>query len=154
MARRLALAGSGLSFFASGFVVALGFVAAAVKFTAGRPGVLELLDVGRVQFAALHTAEWALVPASCLLVWRGAPRLWPLPAATLAVFLAKSLVVQPPLHARMAARLAGEVVPPSRLHDAYTALAVAMVVLLLSQAALGVCYAPAGPSEGGKGTPP
>lgn len=134
----LGFAGAGLSYFASGLVVGLSFIAAAVKFTAVRPDILDLLDVGRVQFAALHLAEWILVPAACLLLAIGLPKLRVATAVTAGCFLVKALLLQPALHARMVARLADESVPESNLHVTYVVASVTLVLLLLAQGTFGM----------------
>lgn len=131
-----------LSLFSAGFVVGLGFVAAAVKFTAPRPELLDLLDVGRVQFGALHQAEWVLIPAACVALLLGNSRLWVAVVPTLALFLYQALVVTPPLHARMVARLAGEPVAGSGLHEVYVYVAVGLVGLLTTQGVLAMVWVP------------
>ncbi|HRF59184.1 MAG TPA: hypothetical protein PLH94_04630 [Fimbriimonadaceae bacterium] len=138
MRRFLDCAGVGMSFFASGLVVGLSLIAAAVKFTATRPDLLDLLDVGRVQFAALHMAEWILVPAACTLLAIGVPRLRMATAVTAACFLVKALLLQPALHARMVARLADQSVPESNIHVTYVVASVTLVLLLLAQGSFGM----------------
>lgn len=134
----LRVLGPGLSFFSAGLVVGLGFIAAAVKFTASRPDLLDLLDVGRVQFAALHLAERFLVPAACVSVILAWPRLWKTVTLTLVCYLAKAIVIQPTLSARMMARLSGEQVPNSGIHEGYVYVATGLVALLVLQGALGI----------------
>lgn len=134
MNQRAANIGAAISFFAAGIVVGLGFIAAWVKFTATRPDLLDLLDVGRVQFGALHWVELALVPLACLWIWLGGargPRKWV--AVTAVSFLIQAVLIQPPLHTRMVERLAGETLPDSNLHIAYVVVSLALTVALVGQ---------------------
>lgn len=134
----LAAGGIALSLLTSGIIVGLGFVAAAAKFTATRPSLLELLDVGRTQFSALHLLEWILVPAACLSLVLGLPRLWKWAAATGAVFVVQMLVVVPPLSERMTARLAEKPLPAGSAHDWYVWVALALSLLLTGQGLAGI----------------
>lgn len=137
MKQLLAIAGIALSLVASGIIVGLGFVAAGVKFTAARPSLLDLLDVGRVQFGALHQIEWVLIPAACLCLAIGLPKGWRWASATGLVFLIQMLAVVPPLSSRMAARLAEQSLPASSIHEAYVGVALLLVILLAAQGAVG-----------------
>lgn len=134
----LAFAGIALSLLTSGIIVGLGFVAAAAKFTATRPSLLELLDVGRTQFSALHLLEWILVPAACLTLLVGLPKAWKWVAATAAAFLIQMLVVVPPLADRMTARLAEQPLPASSAHEYYVWVALALSLLLTGQGVAGI----------------
>jgi len=134
MNQRAANIGAAISFFAAGIVVGLGFIAAWVKFTATRPDLLDLLDVGRVQFGALHWVELALVPLACLWIWLGGargPRKWV--AVTAVSFVIQAVLIQPPLHTRMVERLAGKTLPDSNLHIAYVVVSLALTVALVGQ---------------------
>jgi len=137
----LAFAGIALSFLSSGIIVGLGFVAAAAKFSATRPSVLELLDVGRTQFSALHFSEWILVPAACISLVLGMPKAWKWGAATGSVFLFQMLLVVPPLTDRMTARLAEQPLPASSAHQTYVWVALALSLLLSAQGAAGLWLA-------------
>lgn len=138
MRKALLGTGVGISLFTAGLVIGLGFIAAAVKFTAPRPELLDLLDVGRVQFGALHAVEFVLVPLACGLLVLGERRLWKAAIVTLVVYLWQVLVIQPPLHARMVARLAGEPVAGGGPHEMYVYVATGLTVMLIVQAGLGL----------------
>lgn len=133
----VAIAGIALSLLTSGIIVGLGFVAAAVKFTAVKPSLLDLLDVGRVQFGALHLLEWILVPSACLLLMAGTPKAWKWAAPTALVFLAQMMLVVPPLSARMIARLAEQPLPASSIHEVYVGVALLLSLLLTAQGVAG-----------------
>lgn len=130
--------GVGFSLFTAGLVIGLGFIAAAVKFTAPRPELLDLLDVGRVQFGALHSLELVLVPLACGLLVLGDQRLWKAVMVTLLVYLWQVLLIQPSLHARMVARLAGEPVAGGGSHEMYVYVAMGLTLMLIVQAGLGM----------------
>lgn len=138
MNRSICILGVVTSLVAAGVIVGLGFIAAAVKFTAVKPNLMGLLDVGRVQFGALHFAEWLLVPASCLALLWAVPRakMWVLITAT--IFLFQALAVQPPLHARMVARLAGENVGDSNLHVVYVVVSMLLTAGLVAQSVVSM----------------
>ncbi|MBL8059256.1 MAG: hypothetical protein JNK63_00905 [Chthonomonas sp.] len=134
--RRLFRIGQGLAGICAGLIVGLGHVGAAVKFTAQKPSTFELLDVGRVQFGALHLAESVLVPVTVLLSLFGGRWHKVLALITLSCYLTKSLLVQPALHDRMLQRLSGEVVRESNLHYQYIVTSAVLVLLLTALAFL------------------
>lgn len=138
MKRTLTSVGIGTSFFAAGVIIGLGFIAAGVKFTAQRPEILDLLDVGRVQFGALHAIELWLVPLACFAMLAGTPKLWKAILLSLGCFLFKVLYIQPPLHARMIARLSGEPVLGTGPHEYYVYVAGCLTLLLVIQGALAI----------------
>lgn len=96
--------------------------------------MLHLLDVGRVQFSALHTAEWVLIPLTCGLVATGGNRDRILAILTLVFFLVKALMIQPVLHQHMVARLAGESISGPSSHLPYVLASSLMVISLLALA--------------------
>jgi hypothetical protein len=116
-------------------IIGLGFVAAAAKFQAVRPDLMQLLDVGRVQFGALHQIEAVLVPLTCLMLAFGGRRHRICAGMAFAAFLGKAIILQPALHQRMVDRLAGQSVGDSSLHLQYV-LASLLVVILLFGASL------------------
>lgn len=117
-----------------GFVLAISFFEAPLKFQAGVPKV-QTLAIGRVVFLALNRVEWilALTCAATLLARPPAcvARLLGLAAGILAV---QTWALLPPLDARLQAMLAGEQVPASSLHVSYVILEVAKVFALLAMA--------------------
>lgn len=126
------------SLVAAGVIVGLGFIAAAVKFTAVKPDLMGLLDVGRVQFGALHLAEWLLVPAACLALFWAVPSAKKWSMFSLAIFLVQAVAIQPPLHARMVARLAGENVGDSNLHVVYVVVSMLLTAGLVAQSVISM----------------
>jgi hypothetical protein len=122
-----------LSATTAGLIIGLGFIAAAVKFTAVKPDIIDLLDVGRVQFSALHTAEAVLVPLSCLFVAFAGRRSLFLAGATLVCYFAKLILIQPGLHQRMVDRLAGNAPAGGGSHQEYVVVAFLLVMLLFAQ---------------------
>lgn len=133
---RIARVGQGLAGISAGFIVGLGHVGAGVKFTAQKPEMQELLDVGRVQFGALHLVESALVPVTLVLAFFGGRWHKVIASTALCCYLVKSLHVQPALHTRMLQRLAGEIVGESNLHIQYFAMSASLVGLLTALAFL------------------
>lgn len=131
MRRKTLLYGAVLSAMTSGIIMGLGFVAAAAKFRATKPSLLQLLDVGHEQFRALHLIEWVLVPFSSLLVWQGSRACRPIVSVSAVLFLVQSLAILPPLEARMIAKLNGAMVPDSALHFAYVGVAGALFISLV-----------------------
>jgi len=130
----LACLGHRLAGISLGFIVGLGYIAAWVKFSAKNPDMLDLLDVGRVQFSALHTAEWILVPLTCGLVATGGKRDRILAILTLGFFFVKALGIQPVLHQHMIARLRGELMSGLSPHLPYVVVSSLMVLSLLALA--------------------
>ncbi len=116
---------------AAGIIIGLGFVAAAVKFTAKKPDLLDLLDVGRVQFGALHQVEWLLVPLSCGLVALGGRRNQIVAGAAFGLLVIKTLFIQPALHQHMVSRLEGKPISGSSPHLEYLIISLLMVICLL-----------------------
>lgn len=114
-----------------GLVVGISLIEAPLKFRA--PGItLALgLGIGRLVFRALNAVEIGLALVVLVLVAHGASG-WPVVlAVALAVVLAVQVaLLRPPLDRRAQQVIAGEAVPPSRLHVAYIALEVVKVVLL------------------------
>lgn len=123
-----------LSATTAGLIIGLGFIAAAVKFTAVKPDMIDLLDVGRVQFLALHTVEVVLVPLSCLSVGFAGRRSRFLAGTTFVCYCAKLIFIQPGLHQRMVDLLAGNAPAGGGSHQEYVLVAFLLVVLLFAQA--------------------
>lgn len=115
----------------AGLIFGLGIIASSVKFTAKRPDLLDLLDVGRVQFGALHFAEAILIPATLGLTILMGPRQRIVTVIAGACFLLKVIWLQPILNRRMNLRLEGHSLPDSYQHIAYILLSSLIVILLL-----------------------
>jgi hypothetical protein len=121
-----------LSLFAAGLVFGLGFVAAASKFMATTPSILALLDVGRMQFIALHVLESVLIPVVFFIALFESRAIRVAGIVTFGLFLVQMLAILPGLDARMVARLAGETPGPSPLHDAYMGVSGGMLIGLMA----------------------
>lgn len=122
-----------VSFTWLGMVVAISFLEAPLKFRAPGVTVPIGLGIGRLVFGALNKVE--AVFAVGLVAAAAAGRATG-PALVLAVTAAALLagqlaVVRPSLRRRSARVLAGEQLPRSRTHHAYTALECAKVLALL-----------------------
>ena len=126
-----------LTFVWVGLLLGLSFLEAPLKFRA--PGITRNLGlgIGRLVFRALNLAELLLATVLALLGLLGDRGLtaWVLTLVVGAILLAQTWL----LHARMDPRavriVAGEELPPSRLHVVYIA---AEVVKLVGLVALGV----------------
>jgi len=117
-----------------GFVCAISFMEAWLKFQA--PGVtLGIgLGIGRLVFAALNKVEWVLFLASaiCLFPWKAEKRSVQVLLFVLAVLLlAQTFWMLPALDARAALHIAGATVPPSNMHFCYVVAEVVKVVTLV-----------------------
>jgi hypothetical protein len=116
-----------------GFVSAISFMEAPVKFTAPSLTLAVGLDVGRHVFAVLNKVEIGFTLVSLLLLVRGG---WPTRIAGLLAALAGIVALQtlwllPALDARALVYMAGGTPLPSRLHFLYVALEAAKGVGLL-----------------------
>jgi hypothetical protein len=114
-----------------GLVIGISVIEAPLKFRA--PGITTslALGIGRLVFRALNAVELVLAVVLAVVIShtaRGAP------LATFAVIAALLLVqvflLRPRLDARAVRVIAGDDVPPSRLHLAYIALEGVKLVLL------------------------
>jgi len=117
-----------------GFVCAISFMEAWLKFRA--PGVsLGIgLGIGRLVFGALNKVEWVLFLASavCLFPWKAEKRSVQALLLVLAVLLlGQTFWMLPALDARAELHIAGAAVPPSNMHFCYVAAEGAKVVALV-----------------------
>lgn len=118
-----------------GFVGAISFMEAWLKFRA--PGInLSLgLGIGRLVFAALNKVEWVLALAALLnLVFaqtsrKGATVL--LFATALLLLVLQTFYVLPALDHRAELQIRGQQLPPSSLHLVYVGLECTKVICLL-----------------------
>ena len=116
-----------------GFVSAISFMEAPVKFTAPSLTLAVGLDVGRHVFAVLNKLEIGFALVSLLLLARGG---WSARIAYLLVSLAGIVALQtlwllPALDVRALVYIAGGTPPPSNLHFGYVALEAVKLVGLL-----------------------
>lgn len=116
-----------------GFVLAISFMEAPLKFRAPGVSQRDALAIGRLVFRALARVELVLCIAEGFLLWAVG---WPVQARAWFIALAIVLVFQqawvlPRLGRRTAAVLAGQPVSPGRpLHKLYVAGECAKVVVL------------------------
>ncbi|MDX6560761.1 MAG: hypothetical protein QOD65_575 [Gaiellales bacterium] len=114
-----------------GLIVGISTIETPLKFRA--PGITTplALGIGRLVFRALNAVELVLAVALAIVVAHTA-RDWPLAifCVVAALLLVQVFVLRPRLDARALRVIAGDDVPPSRLHVAYIALEGAKLVLL------------------------
>ena len=124
--RRIAIHSFVITLLWLGFVCAISFMEAPVKFTA--PGVVlkDALSIGRVVFHALNQVEWC----ACLLLWTfvafsSAVRtrcILLLVGAITAILVWQTWGLFPPMEVRAVKILAGETLEPTWHHLAYIAV--------------------------------
>lgn len=122
-----------VSMFAAGLLFALSFIATPVKFMAANVPLEQLLAVGRVTFRASAGAE-ALLLLALLILAPGGLRRWPIGIAV--VLAAQFALLMPVLDARALAVMAGQVVPPTVLHEVWIAADLARIAAYLVLCAL------------------
>ncbi len=114
-----------------GLILGISAIETPLKFRA--PGITrELgLGIGRLVFKALNRVELALAAVLAIVVVHRV-RDWPLAllCAIVALLAVQVVALRPRLDASVVRILAGEQVPPSKLHVAYIALETAKLVLL------------------------
>ncbi|MBK8427663.1 MAG: hypothetical protein IPL27_17560 [Lewinellaceae bacterium] len=124
-----------------GFVCAISFMEAWLKFRAPGITVPLGLGIGRIVFAALNKVEWVLalaIAANILwtkpLVFGRASWLFLLPVA---ILFAQTVWLLPVLDARAELHITGQPVPPSNLHFLFVGFE---LVKVLALAALGISF--------------
>ncbi len=117
-----------------GFVCAISFMEAWLKFRA--PGItLPLgLGIGRIVFAALNKVEWVFAIAISINIIWSVTELWKwqnlLILVPFAILLIQTFWLLPALDARAEMHIQGQQVPPSNLHFYYVIMEVIKVVCL------------------------
>lgn len=134
--RRLALdVAVAAAFLWLGFVIAISFLEAPLKFQAGVPHI-HALAIGRVVFRWLNRVEWLLAGLSLVTTLLARPPLmtrWLLLAAVL-LLAVQTFALLPALDERARAIIAGAPRTANSLHDAYIGLEIAKVLLLAATA--------------------
>jgi len=140
--RRFAHYAFAISFLWLGFVCALSFLEAPLKFKAPGVELKHALSIGRLVFDSLNRVEWVC----CAFSWffmiriktvrvRGSLAL----LAGITLILAfQTWVLLPPLDARTLLVIAGENIPATWHHEAYIAVEVAKAAMLAVLASLQV----------------
>lgn len=117
-----------------GFLLAISFMEAPLKFQAPSVTIPIGLEVGRLVFGALNKVEWGLMLAIGLSLWRGGkPRkslCWAL-GIVLSILLGQTFYLLPALDVRALLIIQGESVPSSNLHITYIVLEVLKLTCLL-----------------------
>jgi len=119
-----------------GMILGVSGLATPIKFQAASLTLAVALDVGQTTFAALNKMEWLLSALLVFAVVLSRLKLLSLPtlltAATVLTVLLQSVWLLPALDVRVAAVIAGEVLPPSGLHNLYVvAEGVKLLALIL-----------------------
>jgi hypothetical protein len=119
----------------AGFVCAISFMEAWLKFRAPGVSVPIGLGIGRIVFSALNKVEWVLLIMSLTAVWLHGVRQIGVPVICLVV-LGIILSIQtfwllPKLDARAEIVISGGIPPASSLHVWFIGLELVKVVLLL-----------------------
>jgi hypothetical protein len=117
-----------------GFVSAISFMEAWLKFRA--PGItIPLgLGIGRLVFSALNKVEWVLALAILINLFLFGSKLWSRKIAllylTLILLILQTFWLLPLLDARAELHIQNQIVPPSNLHFYYVGMEVVKVVCL------------------------
>lgn len=122
-----------------GMILGISGLATPIKFQAASLTLPVALDVGQTTFAAFNKMEWLLAAVLAIAVLLCRPALLSLrlvlTVAAIITVLLQTFWLLPALDQRVAAVIAGEVLPPSGLHNLYV---VAEGVKLLALIVLGV----------------
>jgi hypothetical protein len=146
--QRLSTAGARLLLVWAGLGLGVAFLATPVKFLAPTLTLPVALDVGRQTFAAYNAVDLAVLAVMVVMgALSGRPRAWLFAlCAPAAVILLQTFWLLPALDVRTLAVIAGEEVPPSRLHHLYVAAEALKIVWLLAAGLGGALSRPAGTS--------
>lgn len=131
MKRSVAIA---LVFIWIGFVCAISFMEAWLKFQAPGVNIGIGLGIGRLVFGALNKVEWVLflISAICLFPWHPERRaVKGLILALCIILLAQTFWMLPVLDARAELHITGAPVPSSNIHFYYVGLEIIKVIGLV-----------------------
>lgn len=118
-----------------GFVCAISFMEAWLKFRA--PGItLSLgLGIGRIVFSALNIVEWVMALSIVASFILSKQSLFTIKKITffipLLILIAQTVWLLPQLDARAEMHIQGEIVPPSFLHFYYVGMEIVKVISLI-----------------------
>ncbi len=128
---------AGLCWFAAGLATCGSFLLAPAKFAAQLSTLPQLLEVGRLQFLVLHTAQWLLLPPIAAWAFLGRASGWRLAGslAALALFVVQMAALQPELDRRLTMQILGESPGPSMHHTVYGLLEALKIVCLVAAGA-------------------
>lgn len=123
---------AGVCWLSAGVIACGSFLLAPIKFSAQLSNLPQLLEVGKLQFSALHAAQWLLLPVAATWAYVGrASGLRSLGSvAALMLFVLQMVWLLPVLDRHTAMRIVGEQPPPSVHHTVYGLLELAKVALL------------------------
>lgn len=124
-----------------GFVAAISFMEAWLKFSAPGVSLTIGLGIGKLVFGALNSVEWSLVLLLLLLTLASTSKqaYWKKNGYFIAAFCLLTLEtcwLLPRLDARANALLRGEALTPGFLHQAFVLTEVLKVLFLLAQAVI------------------
>src|SRR5690606_33513170 len=125
-----------------GMILGIPGLATPIKFHAASLTLSVAINIGQTTFAAFNKMEWLLSALLVIAILLSRLKLLSLPAlltvATVATVLLQSFWLLPALDERVAAVIAGEVLPPSRLHNLYVVAegVKLLALILLSMGAL------------------
>lgn len=110
-----------ITFIWAGFLAAISFMEAPVKFTAPSLTLAIGLDVGRHVFAALNKAEWFFTGISAFLLFKtkpawGSKMVW---VGVYVILFVQTFWLLPALDARALVYITGNTPPASHLHISY-----------------------------------
>lgn len=117
-----------------GFICAISFMEAPIKFRAPGVELKHALSIGRLVFDSLNRVEWVCCVFSWVLIWRlkivrtrGSVLLLGLITA---ILIFQTWVLLPPMDVRALQILAGETVPSTWHHSTYIGVEIAKAILL------------------------
>ena len=121
-----------IAFIWFGFVTAISFMEAPVKFTAPSLTLAVGLDVGRHVFSALNKIEWVflLITAAAIILNRSNRNVYIVASLILIILLLQTFWLLPALEKRILIYIEGSVPPESFLHFYYVGFEIIKVILI------------------------
>jgi hypothetical protein len=123
-----------------GFLAAISFMEAPVKFTAPSLTIAVGLDVGRHVFAALNKVEWVFIALSIILLFAGksTARIKVALGGVLLILSIQTFWLLPALDARALVYINGSTPPASRLHLVYIVVEAVKLIGLITTGLLQI----------------